>query len=68
MKLDKKMRQMQSRVIAKVKDNLSNQRTFSTKKVLLLDDEPYNIEVLQSILQCLNLRGLPHSIESCFDA
>jgi len=35
---------------------------------LLLDDEPYNIEVLKSILSCLDLKDFPESIDCCFYA
>ena len=39
----------------------------SFKKILLLDDEPYNIEVLMSILKCLQLRGYPDSVDCCYN-
>jgi len=44
------MKNIFSQTVAKAKESIANSKNFSTKKVLLLDDEPYNIEALKSIL------------------
>jgi len=55
-------------MVEKAKQNFVNKKEPSSKKVLLLDDEPYNIEALKSILECLKLRGLPESIDYTYYA
>ena len=40
----------------------------SMKRVLLVDDEPYNIEALKFMFKSLNLSGFPDSIDCCYDA
>ena len=55
-------------MLERVRRNISSQEQPSRKKILILDDEPYNIEVLKSILSVLNLRDFPDSIDCCFDA
>ena len=47
---------------------LEEGKPASTKKILLLDDEPYNIEVLKLIFKTLKLEGFPENLDYCFDA
>jgi len=47
--------------------NFKIKKPCSFKKILLLDDEPYNIEVLMSIFKSLKLRGFPNSIDCCYN-
>jgi len=45
----------------------SSQILKSTKKILCLDDQPYNINALESIFFSLNLGGGRHDlVDSCF--
>ena len=43
-------------------------RMTSNKKILLLDDEPFNIMVILQMLKSANLKGFPDSVDCCYDA
>ena len=55
-------------MVALAKANLQSDSLPSTKRLLLLDDEPYNIDVLTSVLKSLQLRNFDSVVDTCYDA
>ena len=57
-------------MLATAKENLIRQKKWgcSTKRILLLDDEPYNIEALKFIFKAIRLEGFPDNASFFYDA
>ena len=41
---------------------------MNKKKILILDDEPFNIDVLMNLFGLLELEGFPDSVDFFYDA
>ena len=55
-------------MLEKARHNFKSNSKKNGKKILILDDEPFNIDVLEALLRSLNLEGLPGSVISYYDA
>ena len=66
--LNDRMSRIQTQVVLKATENFKNNKNHSSKKVLILDDEPYNVEVLKSILLVLKLDRFAETVNCCYDA